>query len=138
LSTLLPVQWHQVQSVWELAYDPLEKAVKRNKGFTMDDILEALLKRMMQMWISVTDENVVEAVAITQMQAYPQKKTCLLLFLGGQDIDHWKPFMKELEKWAISSGCTDLEFIGRKGWAKIMTDYKPVETVYRKSLGVQL
>jgi len=136
LSTLLPVQWNQVQSVWEMAYEPLKKAVDRNKGFTMDDILDNLLRRMMQMWISVTDENEIEAVA--QMQVYPQKKTCLLLFLGGQDTDHWRPFMRDLEQWAIQSGCTDMEFIGRRGWVKIMTDYDPVETVYRKTLRKQL
>jgi len=134
LSTLLPVQWHQVPSVWEMAYPQLEKAVKRNKGFTMADIKEQLLRRMMQMWLSVTDKNEIEAVAITQMQLYPQKKTCFLLFLGGQDREHWKPFMDDLETWAIDSGCTDMEFIGRKGWAKIMTDFDPVETVYRKTL----
>jgi len=131
----MSVPYENIDNIWPMAEPHLAKAVDRNNGFSLDDVRLQLKSRSMQMWLSVTDENIIEAVGITQIHVYPQKKTGFLLFLGGKDIDHWRPFMSQLERWAVANGCTDFEFIGRQGWSKIMKDFKAVEIVYRKTLG---
>jgi len=135
MSKFTPVPLENAVHLWSSVEPVLERAVSRNGGFTMNDILQHVSRGTMQMWLSIQD-NEIEAVGITKIEVYPQKKTCLLLFVAGKDYENWKPYLKDLEEWAVKIGCTELKFIGRKGWARIITDYDDNNVMYTKQLRV--
>lgn len=129
---LVGVPLVKVPQVWGRIFVMLKTAVDQNDGFTMDDVYNNLMQGFSQMWLA--DNGEIKGVAITQLINYPQKRTCLLLFTAGVDFDHWRHLLTDIESWAVSKGCKDIEFYGRRGWLKKDLGYKPTYVVFRKDL----
>jgi len=49
-------------------------------------------------------------------------------------MDGWIKYLPLIEDWALSVGCTSLECWGRKGWLKILKDWKCSYHILTKDL----
>ena len=77
----------------------------------------------MQLWVA-TDEGVIFAAMLTEFVVYPRKKVMRIVAIAGEEMDRWMRFFPALEAAAVRVGCTGIEAFGRKGWLKVLKDWK--------------
>lgn len=129
---ITPVPGYFVTAMWPRVVDLVRPAIEYfDSGFTEDDILKRLQVSDMQLWVV----GEYEAACITQLIVYPQHKTCLVVALGGDNMESWfDELMDRIETWAHEMGCKYVEEYGRKGWLRVgkKRGYDQVYTVMRK------
>ena len=128
----------EVPKVWEKVRPQIDRCVPHSEGeMETPDFYVALIDGEMQLWIAVDDEEVIASM-VTQIIPYAQKKVLRVIAIAGGEIDKWFHFQSDLEEFAILMGCSSLEAWGRKGWKKILTDWKASYVVYTKALDRRL
>ena len=123
-----------VAYIWEEVAPLLSKVSRHTEGeLEPDDFLEPLTHGDMQLWM-VSDQSKLEAAMITQFVEYPQKKILRIISLAGDDFEKIREFQTMVESFAIKTQCSALEMWGRKGWKKLLPDWKDSYVVYTKDL----
>ena len=91
----------------------------------------------MQLWLAMEDEEILAAM-VSQIVSYPRKRILRIIAIGGGQMDRWLPFLPGLEEWALENGATALEAWGRKGWLKVLEDWKCSYHVLTKDLKTRM
>ena len=113
----------------------LAKAAVHSEGeLEPEDFIDPLSTGEMQLWVAYEDNDNIHAAMVTQFIQYPQKKILRIISLAGQNFEEIKSFQSMIEGFAIRYGCTAIEMWGRKGWKKLLPDWKDSYTVYTKEL----
>lgn len=121
-----------IDAVWGQAKPLIERSIPYAAGkWSMDYIYHSLKDKDMQLWL-VLDGDIV-AAAVTQIQNYPTKRVCTVMFAGGDGQD-WGSCLLEVEQWARTVGCNSIEIWGRKGWERVLPEYSFLHTVIGKEL----
>ena len=107
----------EVYIVWPIFKPMIQKALDRGSNYTIDQILEGICSSAMQLWTWGMD-----AAMVTTIQNDKETRWCLLLALGGTNMEAWKGYLPVLEDWARGKGCEELRIYGRPGWAKLGFD----------------
>ena len=132
------VQPEDIAYIWDEVAPLLEKVKEHTEGeLETDDFLEPLTHGDMQLWIA-TEQSDVHAVMVTHLITYPQKKILRIISLAGEDFEEIRSFQEMIEGFAIKLGCTALEMWGRKGWKKLLPDWKDTYIVYTKDLKMRM
>lgn len=131
----LPVPHFYVDNVWSKVSEILKPAVDLFDGYLLEDVKAMIKHRTWQLWLGIDDDNEVHVVAVTVINNYPRKKTCLVLYTAGKEMDNWTHLMRDIEVWAGQNGCQDLEFRGRRGWLRVMTEFKQTGIIASKQIG---
>ena len=117
----------------------LAKAAVHSEGeLEPEDFLEPLSTGEMQLWVAYEDDDNINAAMVTQFIQYPQKKILRIISLAGEDFEEIKSFQGMIEGFAVKYGCTAIELWGRKGWKKLLPDWKDAYIVYTKELNHRL
>jgi hypothetical protein len=128
------VQPEDIAYIWEDVAPLLEMVQEHTEGeLETDDFLEPLTHGNMQLWIA-TEEKDIHAVMVTQFVIYPQKNILRIISLAGDDFEKIRNFQEMIEGFAIKNECTALEMWGRKGWKKLLPDWRDTYIVYTKDL----
>ena len=124
--------------MWEEVVPLLARVAPHTEGeLEPDDYIEPLTHGDMQLWVVVENKHV-NAALITQIIPYPQKKVLRLISLAGEDFQEIKGFLEMVEVFALKNGCSSLEMWGRKGWKKLLSDWKDSYIVYTKDLKTRM
>ena len=124
-----------VPYVWEDVAPMLAQAAEHSEGeLEPEDFIEPLSTGEMQLWVAYEDNERINATMITQFIQYPQKKILRIISLAGENFAEIKDFQSIIEGFAIKYGCIAIELWGRKGWKKLLPDWKDSYTVYTKEL----
>jgi len=124
----------EVSHIWHEVSPLLSKVTRHTEGeLEPDDFLEPLTHGDMQLWIA-QDNYKLKAAMISQIITYPQKKILRLISLAGEDFEDIREFQEMVEAFAIRLECSALEMWGRKGWKKLLPDWKDTYIVYTKDL----
>lgn len=108
---------HNVQNALEYA----------NNSHSVLDVYDAVREGKAQ-FFSIGDSCV-----ITEIVDYPQKSVCRIWLAGG-NMDELLEAEKHITALAKSHGCDGMEIIGRRGWQRVLKDYKPSAVVLVKDL----
>ena len=128
------VQPEDIAYIWEDVAPLLEMVKEHTEGeLETDDFLEPLTHGNMQLWIATEDKDI-HAVMVTQFVIYPQKNILRIISLAGDDFEKIRNFQEIIEGFAIKNECTALEMWGRKGWKKLLPDWRDNYIVYTKDL----
>ena len=128
------LQPEHVAYIWEDVAPMLARVTSHTEGeLEPDDFIEPLTHGEMQLWIVIEDKEIIAAL-ITQVIPYPQKKVLRLISLAGEDFSKFKDFISMVESFAIRSECSSLEMWGRKGWKKLLPDWKDSYIVFTKDI----
>lgn len=130
--TQVPVE--DLEFIWSQVVPHIERAL--DGSYSTYDILNNIQDNRMQLWISWnnTDKRV-EAAFVTEVCDYPQIRTMRWVLAGGNNMEEWlNPLLEKVENWAKKNKCQRLEIVGRKGWTKVLRDYKPQATYFVKEL----
>ena len=127
-----------VAYVWEEVVPLLARVVPHTEGeLEPDDYIEPLTHGDMQLWVVIENKHV-NAALVTQIVPYPQKKVLRLISLAGEDFQEIKNFLEMVEVFALKNECSALEMWGRKGWKKLLSDWKDSYIVYTKDLKTRM
>ena len=127
-----------VAYVWEEVVPLLARVAPHTEGeLEPDDYIEPLTHGDMQLWVVIENKHV-NAALVTQIVPYPQKKVLRLISLAGEDFQEIKNFLEMVEVFALKNECSALEMWGRKGWKKLLSDWKDSYIVYTKDLKTRM
>ena len=127
-----------VAYVWEEVVPLLARVAPHTEGeLEPDDYIEPLTHGDMQLWVVIENKHV-NAALVTQIVPYPQKKVLRLISLAGEDFQEIKDFLEMVEVFALKNECSALEMWGRKGWKKLLLDWKDSYIVYTKDLKTRM
>ena len=128
------VQPEDIPYIWDQVAPLLDRVREHTEGeLETDDFLEPLTHGNMQLWIATEDKDI-HAVMVTQFVIYPQKNILRIISLAGDDFEKIRNFQEIIEGFAIKNECTALEMWGRKGWKKLLPDWRDTYIVYTKDL----
>ena len=120
--------------IWETIEEQLRLMTPHSEGeLEPEDFYESLMDENMQLWIASRDNEILASM-ITQVIFYPKKKVLRIISLAGGEMDKWIENIDMIEAWALSLGCTSLECWGRKGWLKILKDWRCSYHILTKDL----
>ena len=74
------------------------------------------------------------SAVVTQVCEYPQHRA-VRVWLAGGELDEIRRYLPALDNYARSVGCSRVEVVARKGWAKVLTGFDANRIVYTKELG---
>jgi len=127
-----------IGQAWPLIAPLLETAVAQSEGiFTLEGVARDVAEHRKQLWVVLDDENQNRAMAagVTSLVTYEGGvKTAFIELLGGENMKQWFSLKPEIEAWAKSEGCAELNMWARKGWAKHLPDYRIARYLMRKEL----
>jgi|TARA_B100001123_G_scaffold31853_2_gene33475 hypothetical protein len=130
---IIRVSPNDVKTIWPHVKHHVDRCNEHSEGeLTTQDFYNALIRREMQLWLAV--DETIKATMITQIITYPQKKILRIIAIAGDDMNEWLPNLPLIEEWALSIGCSALECWGRKGWTKVLEDWKCSYYVLTKDL----
>lgn len=102
-------------------------------NYTTDDFRQAIEARDAQLWLMVDDGEPL-AAGISEIATYPRRKVCRIRGVAGHSFDRWHPTLTQFEAWARQQGCDGIEFYARKGWERLLPDYRQTAIVMEKTL----
>jgi hypothetical protein len=119
--------------LWPQVEPLLRPALATTEGcYEPVDILAAILKGQMQLWISWNDG--VEAAMVTEIIAYPRRRGCRVFLIGGRNLKRWsEKFSAAVEAYARAQGCSFMEGGARLGWVRV-GGYRNIGCVLIKEL----
>ncbi len=113
----------EVNRIWDFVEPFLGMMTPYTEGELLpEDFYESLTNGGMQLWVAVTENEVVAAM-VTQVIPYPRKNVLRIICIGGQHMDKWLRFFPRVEDFALYAGCSSMECWGRKGWLRILKDW---------------
>ncbi len=101
----------EFKEAWLKAKPLLEKAIKHQKEYTIDDIHDKISQGIFLLWPGK------QSVMITEFIDFPRLRAMNLLFCGG-DYEELASMLPSLEAFAKNAGATKLFGGGRKGWLR--------------------
>ena len=129
--TLVPQEY--VWRFWPKCKDMIRDAFRRGGIGSFSATQEAVLANKCQLWIAFTDKTI-EAAAITELQLTEKEKVLAIHALGGKDMKSWFHFKSKIEAFAKDEGCKSVHVTGRRGWERVLKDYRPFRVVLQKAI----
>ena len=128
----------QVPYIWEKVEEHLLRMAPHSEGeLEPDDFFESLTDGDMQLWVAIENKDIVASM-VTQIVPYPRKRILRIIAIGGDEMDKWIHQLPMVEDWALTMGCTALECWGRKGWLKVLKDWKCSYHIITKDLTTRM
>lgn len=108
----------------------IESALARHNPprWTAEHVLHAVSREEAQMWLGNG------SVVVTEIAEFPTGVRVLQVWLAAGDLDEIRQHRFRIESWAQMAGCTEVEFDGRLGWDRVLTDYRRTGITLRKAL----
>ena len=133
------IEPEDIPYIWDKVCPLLGKVTEHNEGqFEPDDYIEPLANGMMQLWIATEDKEL-HSIMVTKIIAYPNKKVLRVIAIAGSEFKELhERFNDMIESFAIRQECSSMELWGRKGWKKLLPDWKDSYTVFTKELNSRM
>jgi hypothetical protein len=111
----------------------IEKAYDRTDYGNFNDAESAVFKGEALLWIVWREPEVV-ATLITRVRNTNKSKVCEVCAAGGKESRVWLHMMANIEKYARDMGCNRISVTGRKGWARLLPDFREKLVIIEKEL----
>ena len=132
MTELIAVDPAQVGHFWPHVEPLLRPAIEKVGLSNFEDIEGEILAGCGLVWIA-WDEKIV-AAASTTLQRIGSDKICVLTACGGEGMHEWLPLLTKIEDYAKDEGCKSLRIFGRRGWLRVLEDYREMAIVIEKDL----
>lgn len=85
------------------------------------------------LWVALVNGELSGAV-VTQIGQTEKSKVCTILACGGSGINNWLRLLPAIEQYGRIHGCEVLRFMGRRGWVRILKEYRTDKVIMEKRL----
>lgn len=132
---LLPVPIEHLDTAFQILHREVESiAVRSNGRMLVADILDLARNGELVVWVVADERATLVAIVLAEIRVYPRRKICRLVGCAGRSRKSWLHLLSEIERWAASVGCTQMQAEARKGWAGELSDYRVTHLTLEKEL----
>lgn len=109
--------------------DLLCRALKYAAGtHKLSDVYTGIAAGQFQLWRGQS------SVIVTEITEYPRRRGCRI-FLAAGDMDELVNRMEpDVVEWAKGQDCDHMEIIGRRGWRRVLNDYREPAAILTKEI----
>ena len=112
----------------------LEKVLIKAPEYNIEDILNNVVTNTNQLWIAVVDKKI-KGIVTTEVWNFPQTSKLGIHLCGGEDIHEWVDIgISQLEDYARELKLNEVEIHGRRGWSKLLPDYRTDRVIFNKRI----
>ncbi len=130
---LTSVPADKARDVWPYVDFFVHTAMARGGLGSYGVVKDQVLDGRAMLWIARNDDRI-HAVAVTSLAITEWRKVCEITALAGSGMKNWFAFLPTIEDYAKKAGCSSMRLMGRKGWARILKDYKSKHVILEKEL----
>ncbi len=130
-----PDKLHDLITAQPYVLQAFEGVAQRSRGrYSVESILNQIARKNWVLWV-VWDGVSIRSVLATELaHEISGMKVCNLPFCTGNNAEAWVHLMAEIEDWARSEGCQKIGANMRKGWSRMLPDYKMTHVYLEKDL----
>jgi hypothetical protein len=128
----VPVPRARLAEVWPAVAPLLTPALERGGEMTTQTLAAALRDGRFVLWLAWSGR--LEAAAVTEVADTIAGRVCCIVACGGRDRARWLGLRAELEAYARRAGCARMRIYGRKGWLRVLPDYRAARVILEKEL----
>src|ERR1700680_4303617 len=122
-----------VRKVWPRVCDLIYEAMRRGNLSGYQGVADLVLDGRGLLWLA-WDGQTVHAAAVTALAPTEWRKVCESIACGGRDMPRCLHLIEKIEDSARAEGCSAVRIVGRKGWVRMLTDYRARRVILEKSL----
>lgn len=122
----------KVHEVWPHVAADIRNAMDRGGMGSFDDVERDVLNANGLLWIAWNAPQI-EAAAVTKIDT-SNGKACEIVACGGRHSEHWLHILQQIEEFASNEGCDVVRILGRKGWQRVLKDYRVKKVVLEKKI----
>lgn len=126
---LICVDPKRINEIWPHAKHLIRAAIEQTNLSRFEDIESAVLDGKSLLWLAWNGERI-EAAATTQLY----NGACILTACSGYQRERWLPLLKRIENYAKQEGCRVMRIYGRKGWRRVLENYRTEYEILEKVL----
>ena len=119
----------QIRDIWPHFRDRIERAISKVGVSEFAPIEKDILSGRSLLWLAY-DGLIVHAAAVTELA----DNICTIVACGGENLPQFLPLLSDLEQFARNEGCKAVRIVGRKGWVRILKDYKTKAIILERPL----
>jgi hypothetical protein len=143
LCHLICIDPARVHEFWPHVSPLIAAAMERGRISDLADVERAVLAGRALVWIAVArlkgerhkgNGAAIKAAAVTQLSAVNGARFCTIVACGGRDRGEWLPLLAGLEHYARAETCKAMRIFGRRGWERLLPDYKAARVLLEKEL----
>ena len=123
----------RVREFWPYVAPLIAAAMKRGGITDLADVEGAILAGQALVWMAWNGATI-NAAAVTQLSSVQGERFCTIVACGGRNRDKWLPLLAGLEHYAKAEDCKAMRIFGRRGWERLLPDYKPARVLLEKEL----
>jgi len=121
-----------VHEVWPKARDLIRAAIEQTGLSEFQDIEYDVLSGDQFLWLAIG--NGIEAAATTHLIKTGGKPVCVLTACSGTQRERWLPLFAKIEDYARVEGCKCVRIYGRKGWERVLKNYRVEHVILERAL----
>ena len=130
---LIPVGTPEVATIWPHTREMVKRAMSRADAGHFERTERELFEGLQQLWL-VWNGTSIQAIVVTQLTTIGDKKFCIIVACSGHGMRRWLHLISVIEKFAKDEGCHAMRIFGRKGWERILENYRVKHVVVDKEL----
>jgi hypothetical protein len=110
-------------------------AMKRGDLNSFRPVEASVLAGDALLWLAWDPEaERIAAAAVTELHQSEWRKVCVVVACGGAGVNRWIALLEGIEVYARAAGCAAVRIMGRKGWKRLLGDYRVKRIVLEKDL----
>jgi hypothetical protein len=130
---LICVDPAQVHEFWPHVASLIKAAMEKGRLSSFTDVEHAVRNGRALLWLAWNGETV-KAAAVTELSQANAETFCTIVACGGHDRAQWLPLLAELEAYGRAQGCAAMRIYGRRGWRKLLPEYRTTRVLLEKEL----
>jgi len=119
----------RIGEVWPHFRERIERAITKVGLNKIEYVEKDVLAGRSLLWLAY-DGLIVHAAAITQLVG----GVCEIVACSGENLPLFLPLINDLEQFARDENCRAMQISGRKGWIRVLKNYKAKAVILERTL----
>jgi hypothetical protein len=130
---LICVDPAQVHEFWPHVASLIKAAMEKGRLSSFADVEHSVRSGRALLWLAWNGETV-KAAAVTELGLANGETFCTIVACGGRDRAQWLPLLAGIEAYGRAQGCAAMRIYGRRGWRKLLPEYRTTRVLLEKEL----
>ena len=131
---LAPILPDMVDAVWPSIREIVEETLAGVDTSTAEDIRLEAKEGRSALWVASDADGKPLAFLTHVIWNYPRQKALRITRCGGRDRLRWIHLLSEIEDFGRHVGCAFVEMTARKGYVRVLPDYRLTHVLLRREL----
>ena len=129
---LICVDPKRVHEFWPHARALIKTAIEKTDLSDFRDIEYDVLSGDQLLWLAWS--GTIEAAATTHLIKTGGKPVLVITACSGHNRERWLPLFSKIEAYAQAEGCKCVRIYGRKGWERVLKNYRVEHVILERAL----